>query len=80
VGTDNKMIFCSLKTFAVTIDQWAMQRANKRRRTLSYIGYSTACTVAGPRIPGFLLMRLLARMRNKESPMNDTGVEVRYSG
>jgi len=79
VGTD-KMIFCSFKTFTVTIDQWVMHRVNERRKTLSYIGYSTAFIVAGPRVPGFLLMRLLARIRNKESPMHDTGIEVRYSG
>jgi hypothetical protein len=70
------MIFCYLKIFTVTNDQWVMQRANEQRKTLSYIGYSTACTVAGLRVPGFLLMRLLARTINKESPMHDTGAEV----
>jgi hypothetical protein len=69
---------CHFKIRSMTTDRWNMLLVNEQRRTFSCIGYTIACTVAGPHDLRFLPMLIYERMCTQESP--HTEAEVCYLG
>lgn len=59
---------CHLKICSVTTDRWNMLLVNEQRRTFSCIGYTIACTVAGPHDSRFLPTLIYERIYIQESP------------